>query len=67
MKYEQALGSRELAKQLGVDHAVISRLVQEGELRGRSRRTVDGYNAPKFEVDAARKLLHTIRSAAYKI
>jgi hypothetical protein len=60
MKYEQALGSRELAKQLGVDHAVISRLVQEGELRRRSRRTVDGYHAPKFDVDAARKLLHTI-------
>jgi hypothetical protein len=60
MKYEQALGLRELAKQLGVDHAVIGRLVREGELRRRSRRTVDGYHAPKFDVDDARKLLHTI-------
>ena len=67
VKYEQALGSRELAKQLGVDHAIVSRLVQEGELRRTSRRTVDGYHAPKFDVDAARKLLQHIRSAAYKI
>jgi hypothetical protein len=58
IKYEQALGSRELAKHLGVDHTVISRLVQEGELRSKSRRTVDGYRAPKFDVDTARRLLH---------
>src|SRR6185503_11182462 len=48
MKYEQALGLRELSKRLGVDHKVISRLVQEGHLRRKSRRTVDGYHAPKF-------------------
>ena len=59
LKYEQALGSRELAKQLGVDQAVISRWVQEGELKKTSRRTVDGYRAPKFDVDTARRLLDT--------
>jgi hypothetical protein len=57
MKYEQALGSRELAKQLGVDHTVVSRLVEEGRLRRKSRRTVDGYSASKFDVDTARRLL----------
>lgn len=58
MKYEQALDSRELAKQLGIDHKVIRRLVQEGHLRRKSRRTVDAYHAPKFDVDTARRLLH---------
>ena len=58
MKYEQALGLRELAKQLGVDHKVISRLVQEGHLRRKSRRTIDAYHAPKFDVGAARRLIH---------
>ena len=60
IKYEQALGIRELAKHLGVDHTLISRLVQEGKLRRKSRRTVDGYHAPKFDVNAARKLLDAI-------
>ena len=60
LKYEQALGPRELAKQFGVDHMLISRLIQEGKLKRKSRRSVDGYHAPKFDVDAARKLLHTI-------
>lgn len=59
IRYEQALGSREVAKQLGVDHTLVSRLVQEGKLRSKPRRTVDGYHAPKFDVDAARKLQHT--------
>jgi hypothetical protein len=57
MQYEQALGSRALAKELGVDQTIINRLVQEGQLRRKSRRTIDGYNSPKFEADAARKLL----------
>jgi hypothetical protein len=57
IRYEQALGSRELSKQFGVDQKVISRLVQEGHLRRKSRRTVDGYHAPKFDVDTARQLL----------
>jgi hypothetical protein len=57
IKYEQALGSRELSKQLEVDHKVITRLVQEGHLRRKSRRTVDGYHASKFDVDTARRFL----------
>jgi TniQ protein len=57
MKYEQALGSRGLAKELGVDQTTINRLVQEAQLRRKSRRTIDGYNSPKFEADAARRLL----------
>jgi hypothetical protein len=58
IKYEEALGLRELSKQLGVDHSVIRRLVREGHLRRTSRRTVDGYHTPKFDVDMARGLLH---------
>ena len=57
MQYEQALGPRALAKELGVDQTIINRLVQEGQLRRKSRRTIDGYNSPKFEADAARSLL----------
>ncbi|HET8671233.1 MAG TPA: TniQ family protein, partial [Candidatus Saccharimonadales bacterium] len=59
-EYEQALGSRELAKQLGVDRKVIKRLVQEGHLRRKSRRTVDAYHIPKFDLDAARRLLRKV-------
>jgi hypothetical protein len=57
-KYEQALGPRELAKQLGVDHEVIDRLVQEGHLRKKSRRIIDGYHASKFDPDTAGMLLN---------
>src|SRR5215213_558403 len=57
-KYDQALGSLELAKQLGVDHTVINRLVQEGHLGRKPRRTVDGYHTSKFDPDAAIKLLN---------
>jgi len=57
-RYEQSLGSRDLAEQLGVDHRIISQLVQEGHLRRQSRRTVDSYRASKFDVDTARRLLH---------
>ena len=57
IQFDQALGSRGLAKELGVDQTTINRLVQEGQLRRKSRRTIDGYNSPKFEADAARKLL----------
>ena len=58
MKYEQALGSRELSKQLGVDHTVITRLIREGYLRRKPRRKVDGYHSRKFDLDTARRLLH---------
>lgn len=57
IKYEKALGPRELANQLGVDHKVISRLLQEGHLRRKSRRIIDAYHAPKFDVDTAKGLL----------
>jgi TniQ len=57
IQYDRALGSRGLAKELGVDQTTINRLVQEGQLRRKSRRTIDGYNSPKFEADAARRLL----------
>ena len=60
-KYEQGLGSQELAKQLRVGHTVISRLVQEGHLRRNLRRTVDAYHAPKFDLDTARRLLRTYK------
>jgi hypothetical protein len=57
MKYEQALGLRELAKQLGIDHSVISRLAGEGYLQRKARRAIDGYHASKFDADAVRMLL----------
>lgn len=61
IKYEQALGLRELAKQLGVDHSVVNQLAKEGKLRRKSRRTIDSYNAPKFDVDTARRLLERVQ------
>jgi hypothetical protein len=66
IKYAQALGSRELAEELGVDHSVISRLIKEGQLPRKPRRTIDAYHAPKFDVDTARRLLrkHKIASTA---
>jgi len=59
LKYEQAVGPRELAEQLGVDQTVIGRLVQGGHLQRNLRRTVDSYHASKFDVDTARRLLQT--------
>lgn len=66
IKYAQALGSRDLAEELGVDHSVISRLVKEGQLRRKPRRTIDAYHTPKFDVDTARRLLreHNMDSTA---
>jgi hypothetical protein len=66
IKYAQALGSRELAEELGVDHNVISRLIKEGQLRRKPRRTIDAYHTPKFDVDTARRLLrkHNMASTA---
>ena len=66
IKYAQALGSRELAEELGVDHNVISRLIKEGQLRRKPRRTIDAYRTPKFDVDTARRLLrkHNMASTA---
>jgi hypothetical protein len=67
MKYEHALSSRELSKQLGVDHTVISRLIEEGHLRKTLRRTVDGYHAPKFDMDSARKLLALVQYDEHRL
>jgi len=66
MAYDQALGSRELSEQLGVDRKVIRQLVQEGHLRRKPRRTLDAYHIPKFDLDAARRLLrkYSITSTA---
>lgn len=66
IKYAQALGSRELAEELGVDHKVISCLVREGHLRRNPRRTIDAYHTPKFDVDTATRLLrkHNMASTA---
>jgi hypothetical protein len=66
IKYAQALGSRELAEELGVDHNVISRLIEEGQLCRKPRRTIDAYHTPKFDVDTARRLLrkHNMASTA---
>jgi TniQ len=66
IKCAQALGSRELAEELGVDHNVISRLIKEGQLRRKPRRTIDAYHTPKFDVDTARRLLrkHNMASTA---
>jgi hypothetical protein len=59
IKYEQAMGSRELAKQLEVDLKLISRLVHQGHLRKNPRRTVDGYHTLRLDPEAAIKLLHS--------
>jgi hypothetical protein len=64
IKYAQALGSRELAEELGVDHDVISRLIKEGQLRRKPRRTIDAYHTPKFDVDPARRLLRKYNMAS---
>ena len=66
IKCAQALGSRELAEELGVDHNVISRLIEEGQLCRKPRRTIDAYHTPKFDVDTARRLLrkHNMASTA---
>jgi len=59
IKFEQAMGSRELAKQLEVDSKLISRLVHQGQLRKNPRRTVDGYRTLRLDPEAAIKLLHS--------
>jgi hypothetical protein len=58
-KFDQAISSRVLAKQLGVDCEAIHRLAKAGYLQARSRRAVDGYHTIKFDPDAAEKLLKT--------
>jgi hypothetical protein len=58
--FDQAISSRVLAKQLGVDCDVIRQLARAGHIKSKSRRAVDGYYTFKFEADAAEKLLQTL-------
>jgi hypothetical protein len=60
-KFEQAISSRTLARQLGVDCKAIHQLAKAGFLQANSRRAVDGYRTIKFDADAAEKLLKTVR------
>ena len=62
-KFEQAISSRTLARQLGVDCEVIRQLAKAGHLETKSRRAVDGYRTLKFDADAAEKLLKTVRGS----
>lgn len=59
-KFDQAISSRMLAKQLGVDCKVIRQLAKAGHLEIKSRRATDGYHTIKFAPDAAEKLLKTV-------
>lgn len=58
-KFEQAISSRTLARQLGVDCGVIHELTKSGYLRTTSRRAIDGYHTSKFDPDSANILLKT--------
>jgi hypothetical protein len=58
-KFEQAISSRTLARQLGVGCDVIHELAKSGYLKTTSRRAIDGYHTSKFDPDAANKLLKT--------
>jgi hypothetical protein len=60
-KFEQAISSRTLARQLGVDCKAIQQLAKAGFLQAKSRRVVDGYRTIKFDADAAENLLKTLR------
>jgi len=60
-KFERAISSRTLARQLGVDCKAIQQLAKTGLLEAKSRRAGDGYRTTKFDADAAEKLSKTIR------
>ncbi|MGH9929911.1 MAG: hypothetical protein ACREA9_11910 [Pyrinomonadaceae bacterium] len=59
-RFDQAISSRSLAKQLGVDCKSIHRLTQAGYLKTKSRRAADGYHTRKFDADVAQKLLKAL-------
>jgi hypothetical protein len=65
-KFERALTTRGLAKELGVDCQVIEELAQAGYLQTRWRPAVDGYHTIKFDRDSVQELLNSglIRNAA---
>ena len=58
-KFERALTTRRLAKELGVDCQVIEELAQAGYLQTRWRPAVDGYNTIKFDRDSVQQLLNS--------
>jgi len=60
-KFEHAISSRTLARQLGVDCEVIRQLAKSGRLEFKSRRATDGYHTIKFAPDAAEQLLKSVR------
>lgn len=59
-KFEQAISSRTLARQLGVDCNAVHQLAKAGFLQAKSRRAVDGYRTIKFDANAAEKLLKAV-------
>ena len=59
INYEHAIGSRELAKQLGVDSKLINKLVHEGSLRKKPRRTFDGYHTFRLDPESSIRLLNS--------
>jgi hypothetical protein len=56
-KFEQAISSHVLAKQLGVDCETIHLLTNAGYLQAKARRAGDGYHTIRFDPDSAEKLL----------
>jgi hypothetical protein len=58
-RFEQAITSRTLARQLGVDCKAIRQLTKAGFLKAKSRRAVDGYHTTRFDADVAQKILKT--------
>ena len=62
-KFEQSLTSRDLAKQLGLECAVVRELGQTGYLQTRWRPAVDGFRTVKFDRYAADKFLHKLARA----
>ena len=59
VQFDQAISSRTLAKQIGVDCKAIRQLAKAGFLQTKSRRAVDGYRTIKFDADSCEKLLKT--------
>jgi hypothetical protein len=62
-KFNQAISSRTLAQQLGVDCEAIRRLKKEGYLEAKPRRSVDGYHTIKFDADVAQRLWKALGEA----
>lgn len=61
-KFGQAVSSRALARELGVDCQVVRELNRAGILRTRWRPAVDGYHTTKFDRHSAQELLNRLSS-----